>query len=67
MVGSVETQGPGSESCDPTRDDEAVTDGAPNLVGGVMPTVISKMGPERVRRRAVPRTSPRREAMSPGL
>jgi len=35
--------------------------------GGVMPTVISKMGPERVRRRVVPRTSPIREAMSPGL
>ena len=31
-----------------------------------MPMVISKMGPERVRRRAVPRTSPTREAMSPG-
>ena len=76
MVGSVETHEPesGLVSCEPTlADDEAVgEDGAPDLVmvgssGGVMPTVISKMGPERVRRRAVPRTSPRREAMSPGL
>ena len=63
MQGSVS----GSASCDPTRDDEAVTNGASGgVVGGVMPTVISKMGPERVRRRAVPRTSPTREAMSPG-
>jgi hypothetical protein len=36
-------------------------------LGGVMPTVISKMGPERVRRRTVPRTSPTSEAMSPTL
>jgi len=42
--------------------------GAPGFVaGGVMPTVISKMGAERVRRRTVPRTSPMREAMSPVL
>ena len=57
--------------CDPTHpDDEAIgMDGAPGMLagsGGVMPTVISKMGPERVRRSVVPRTSPRREAMSPG-
>jgi hypothetical protein len=58
--------------CEPAlADDEAIgEDGAPGFVavsGRVMPTVISKMGPERVRRRTVPRTSPMREAMSPGL
>jgi len=36
------------------------------LAGGLMPTVISKMGPERVRSRTVPRTSPIRETISPG-
>ena len=35
--------------------------------GGREPTVISKMGPERVRSRTVPRTSPTMLAMSPGL
>ncbi len=51
----------GAKDADSGRDDR-VWVGA----GGVMPTVISKMGPERVRRRVVPRTSPTREAMSPG-
>ena len=35
-------------------------------VAGRMPTVISKIGLARVRRRTAPRTSPVMEAMSPG-
>ncbi len=82
MVGSVETQGAESigwvagadgaaglsaasaKCADSGRDDRF--GGMVGGVGGVMPTVISKRGAERVRRRAVPRTSPMREAMSPG-
>ena len=56
---------PSAKDADSGRDDGVREE--VSVAGGVMPTVISKMGPERVRRRAVPRTSPMREAMSPGL
>ena len=35
--------------------------------GGVMPTVISKIGAVRVRSSTMPRTSPTSDAMSPAL
>ena len=44
-----------------------VQESGPGAPGLLMPTVISKIGAERVRRRTVPRISPIREAISPVL